>query len=80
MEARQEWRESQLSVFSLLSECTGPEGRYTEAIEACENALALERYSDEFHRRLMLYRYCSGEQGLALQRLPGATPGRWKSS
>ena len=44
-------------------------GHYSEAIEACENALALERYSDEFHRRLMLYRYCSGEQGLALERV-----------
>lgn len=66
VEARQEWRESHLSVFSLLSECMARKGRYTEAIEACENALALERYSDQFHRRLMLYRYCSGEQGLAL--------------
>ncbi|MGH3106435.1 MAG: ATP-binding protein [Rubrobacteraceae bacterium] len=67
VEAKQEWRQSQLSVFSLLSECTARKGRFTEAIEACENALALERYSDEFHRRLMLYRYCSGEQGLALR-------------
>ncbi len=66
MEARQRWRESQLAVFSLLSECLARKGRYTEAIEACESALALERYSDEFYRRLMLYRYCSGDQGLAL--------------
>lgn len=66
MEARQEWRENQLSVFSLLAECLARKGRYTEAIEACEDALALEKYSEELHRRLMLYRYCSGEQGLAL--------------
>ena len=66
MEARQEWRERQLSVLSLLSECFAQKGRYTEAIEACEDALALEKYSEELHRRLMLYRYCSGEQGLAL--------------
>lgn len=66
MEARQERREGQLSVLSLLSECMARKGNYSEAIEACESALALERYSDEFHRRLMLYRYCSGEQGLAL--------------
>lgn len=66
MEARQEWRENQLFVFSLLSECLAQKGRYTEAIEACEDALAIEKYSEELQRRLMLYRYCSGEQGLAL--------------
>jgi predicted ATPase/DNA-binding SARP family transcriptional activator len=66
MEARQAFREGRLSVFSLLSECAARQGRYTDAIGACENALTLEKYSDEFHRRLMLYRYCSGEQGLAL--------------
>jgi len=66
VEARQEWRESQLSVLSLLAECLAQKGRYTEAIEACEDALTLERYSEDLHRRLMLYRYCSGEQGLAL--------------
>lgn len=38
MEARQEWRERQLSVFSLLSECLARKGRYTEAIKACEDA------------------------------------------
>lgn len=66
IEARQEWHERQLSVFSMLSECLAQKGLYTEAIEACEDALALDRYSEELHRRLMLYRYCSGEQGRAL--------------
>lgn len=67
MEAREGWRESQLSVLSLLSECLAREGQYTEAIEICEDALTLDKYSQELHRRLMLYHYCSGEQGLALQ-------------
>ena len=40
MEAGQEWRERQLLVLSLLSECLAQKGRYTEAIEACEDALS----------------------------------------
>ena len=67
MEARQEWQERHLGVFSNLSECLALKGRYTEAIEVCERALEMDGYREELHRRLMLYHYCAGEQGLALQ-------------
>ena len=67
MEARQEHQERRLSAFSNLSECLSLKGRYTEAIEACGQALLLDRYNEELHRRLMLYHYCAGEQALALQ-------------
>lgn len=67
MEAREEWRERHLSVLSDLAECLALKGRYTEAIEACNRAMELDRYREEIHRRLMLYHYCAGEQTLALQ-------------
>jgi DNA-binding SARP family transcriptional activator len=67
MEAREEWREQHLAVLSNLAECLALKGRYAEAIEASERALALDGYRDELHRRLMLYHYCAGEQGLALR-------------
>lgn len=67
MEAREEWRERHLAVLSDLAECLARRGRYTEAIEACNRALNVDRYSEELHRRLMLYHYCAGEQTLALQ-------------
>lgn len=66
-EAREEWRERHLSVFSDLADCLALKGRYTEAIEACNRAVDLDRYREELHRRLMLYHYCAGEQTLALQ-------------
>ena len=67
MEAREEWNERHLSVLSELAECLARKGNYTEAIEHCEQALALDEYREELHRRLMLYHYCAGEQTLALQ-------------
>ena len=66
MEAREERCESQLAVLSELAECLALKGRYSEAVEACERALALDEYRDELRRRLMLYHYCAGEQSLAL--------------
>jgi len=67
VESRQECRERQLSVLSGLAECLALKGLYTEAVEACERALTLDRYSEELHRRLMLCLYCAGEQARALQ-------------
>ena len=66
-EARQEWRERHLFVLSGLSECLAQKGSYTEAIGFCERALTIDKFSEELRRRLMLYRYCAGEQALALQ-------------
>jgi LuxR family transcriptional regulator, maltose regulon positive regulatory protein len=65
--AREEWQERRLSVFSGLAECLALKGRYAEAVEVCNRALALEEYREDLHRRLMLYHYCSGEQALALR-------------
>jgi DNA-binding SARP family transcriptional activator/predicted ATPase len=67
MEARREFKDRQLAVLSGLSECLALKGRYAEAIETCERALSLDSYGEDLHRRLMLYRYCAGEQALALQ-------------
>ena len=67
IEARQEWQEHRSSIFSGLAECLALRGRYTEAIEACERALPLDGYREDLHRRLMLYHYCAGEQGIALR-------------
>lgn len=67
VEAREEWRGRRLSALSELSECLALKGRYTEAIEACEKALALDAYREDLHRQLMLCHYCAGEQALALQ-------------
>jgi DNA-binding SARP family transcriptional activator/Flp pilus assembly protein TadD len=64
--AREGRREGQLAVLSGLAECLALKGCYSEAIEACERALALDGYRDGLYRRLMLYHYCAGEQGLAL--------------
>ncbi|MGH3088101.1 MAG: BTAD domain-containing putative transcriptional regulator, partial [Rubrobacteraceae bacterium] len=66
-EAREEWRETRLSVLSELSECLALRGRYTEAIEACERAMDDDGYREDFHRRLMLFHYCAGEQTHALR-------------
>ncbi|MDQ4042476.1 MAG: AAA family ATPase [Actinomycetota bacterium] len=67
MEARQEWHERRLVILSNLAECLALGGRYSEAIEAATRALALDRYREDLHRRLMLYHYCAGEQAMALQ-------------
>jgi DNA-binding SARP family transcriptional activator len=67
MESRQAFKDRHLAVLSGLSECLALKGHYTEAIETCERALSLERFSEELRRRLMLYHYCAGEQALALQ-------------
>jgi len=67
MEAREHWRERHLAALSGLAECQALRGRYTEAIEASERALTLDRYRDDLYRQLMLYHYCAGEQALALQ-------------
>jgi predicted ATPase/DNA-binding SARP family transcriptional activator len=67
MEARGVFQERRLSVFSRLSECLALRGRYTEAVRVCNLALALDAFSEDLHRRLMLYHYCAGEQALALQ-------------
>ena len=67
MEARGAFQERRLSVLSRLSECLALRGRYTEAVEVCNGALALDAFSEELRRRLMLYHYCAGEQALALQ-------------
>lgn len=64
---RQRYRERHLSALEGLSECLARKGRYTEAIEFCDRALELDRYREELYRRLMLYHYCAGEQGLALR-------------
>lgn len=66
-EAREEWRETRLAVLSELSECLALRGRYTEAIESCERALEEDGYREDFHRRLMLFHYCAGEQTHALR-------------
>ena len=67
MTARQEFEERQRAIFSGLSECLALKGHYTEAIESCEQALSLDGYGEELHRRLMLYHYCAGDQAHALQ-------------
>ena len=64
---RREWAERRLSVLAELSECLALRGGYGEAVEVCGRALALDRYREELHRRMMLYHYCAGEQGLALR-------------
>ncbi|MBA2692481.1 MAG: tetratricopeptide repeat protein [Rubrobacter sp.] len=65
--AREEWRERRLAALLELSECLALRGRYTEAIESCERAMALDGYREDLRRRLILYHYCAGEQTLALQ-------------
>jgi len=67
MQARLGWCERHLSVLSGLAECLALKGSYTEAIGLCERALAIDRFGEEVRRRLMLYRYCAGEQALALR-------------
>ena len=67
MEARGVFQERRLSVFSRLSECLALRGRYSEAVGVCNLALTLDAFSEDLHRRLMLYQYCAGEQALALQ-------------
>ncbi|MGF1473374.1 MAG: BTAD domain-containing putative transcriptional regulator, partial [Rubrobacteraceae bacterium] len=67
MEARQEFRKRYLAVLSGLSDCLAREGHYTEAIETCEQALLIDGYGEELHRRTMLYHYCSGDQARALR-------------
>ncbi|MBX6763896.1 MAG: tetratricopeptide repeat protein [Rubrobacteraceae bacterium] len=67
IEARERWQDSHLSALSGLAECLALRGRYSEAIEVCNRALTLDRYGEELRRRLMLYHYCAGEQGLALR-------------
>lgn len=67
MEARREFQEGKLAVLSDLAECLALKGRYAEAVEAAERALALDGYRDEIHRRLMLYHYSAGEKGSALR-------------
>ncbi len=67
VEAREEWQERRLSALSGLAECLAQKGHYTEAIGLCQEALALDRYREGFQRQLMLYRYCAGEQSLALR-------------
>jgi len=67
MEPRQEWKDRRLSALSELSQCLASRGRYTEAIEVCERALAADEYREDLHRRLMLYHYCAEEQALALK-------------
>ena len=71
MEAREQWRERQLALCSHLSECLALKGRYAEAIEVCKYALTLDGYREDLHRRLMLYHYCAGEQGLSLRAFRG---------
>ncbi len=67
VEAREEWQERHLEALSKLAECLAQKGRYTEAIERCNQALALDGYREESQRRLMLYYYAAGEQALALR-------------
>jgi DNA-binding SARP family transcriptional activator len=67
MEVRREWQERHLTILSGLSECLALRGLYTEAIEVCTQALALDEYRESLYRQLMLYHYCAGEQALALR-------------
>jgi DNA-binding SARP family transcriptional activator/Flp pilus assembly protein TadD len=67
MEARGEWLERRLSILASLSECLALRGRYSEAVEICNKAMALDEFREDLHRRLMLYHYCAGEQALALR-------------
>lgn len=67
MEARERWKEARLALNSDLSECLALKGRYADAIEACKQALTLDGYREDLHRRLMLYHYCAGEQNLSLR-------------
>lgn len=71
VEVRQEWQKRYLDVLSKLAECLAQKGRYTEAMETCNRALAVDEYSENLHRQLMLYHYCAGEQALALQTYRG---------
>ncbi|MBA2713047.1 MAG: AAA family ATPase, partial [Rubrobacteraceae bacterium] len=66
MEARGQWRERRLALSSDLSECLALKGRYADAIEVCKDALTLDCYREDLHRRLMMYHYCAGEQNLSL--------------
>src|SRR5829696_9089375 len=70
MQARLRWRDRHLSVLSGLAECLALKGNYTEAIGLCERALVIDRFGEEVRRRLMLYRYCAGEQAQTLQTYP----------
>lgn len=67
MEAKETWRERQFAVLAALAECQALRGLYGEAIHACQQALTLDAYREDIVRQLMLYRYCAGEQALALQ-------------
>jgi DNA-binding SARP family transcriptional activator len=67
MEVRREWQERRLTILSGLSECLALRGLYTEAIEMCNQASALDEYRESLYRQLMLYHYCAGEQALALR-------------
>ncbi|WP_047864865.1 ATP-binding protein [Rubrobacter aplysinae] len=67
IEARDRLKERELTLCSELSECLALKGRYSEAVESCKQALTLDGYGEDIHRRLMLYHYCAGEQNLALR-------------
>jgi len=67
IEAREEFRQRHLSILSGLSECLARKGLYSEAIDSCDRALMIDGYSEDLHRRLMLYHYCAGEQAAALR-------------
>src|SRR4051794_3687960 len=46
MEVRREWQERRLTVLSGLSECLALRGLYTDAIEVCNQALALDDFRE----------------------------------
>jgi len=53
-------------LIQLADACTAL-GRYTQAVEVCEAALAKDPLLESVYRRLMYFHYCNGEKGQALK-------------
>lgn len=55
------------NLLIQLADAYAALGRYTQAVEACEAALAKDPLLERVYRRLMRFHYCNGEKGKALK-------------
>ncbi len=67
IDIRREITADYCNLLIQLADAYAALGRYTQAVEACQAALAKDPLLERVYRRLMTFHYCSGEKGKALK-------------
>ena len=67
IDIRREVTTEYCKLLTHLADAYAAQGRYVNAVDACESILAKDPLLESVYRRLMRFHYCNGEKGQALK-------------